>query len=68
MKTLDYQMGLFSKEIQLIDVEFGVELAEQSFEMNKKFKIITNPRENFLIMQKENNHGLLHGSAVSNES
>lgn len=26
MKFLDYQMGLFSKEIQLIEVEFGVEI------------------------------------------
>ena len=26
MKFLDYQMGLFSKEIQIIEVEFGVEL------------------------------------------
>ena len=25
-KFLDYQMGLFSKEIQIIEVEFGVEL------------------------------------------
>ena len=26
MKFLDYQTGLFSKEIQLIEVEFGVEI------------------------------------------